>query len=366
MSYSATATSIRNKASTLTDAISQISKINFDSVWKGPAHDGLTNALNDAVNRLKKEYDVINAFASILDNVQVYKNNYGRIQSLVSQYNNIPNTQANLETKKSIYSSWENLVSENKTLKTKINNALSAIGTESVDIKTINANISSTANYVVDVQALLAKFDSRELKKLDTGDSLYNYVSENEVRTILTNIQNNYSGREAAVNSALAMLNIAAEQGFKLDYEHKATNPYVPYVPTAQVASGVDCNPFASWVVDKGTPGGFQWRPVDSFKSVGTSINYEDAKPGDVFVVKDEENGHVGVIIQNNPEEQTFICAEASGENVGIILQTRKYSTMKNTGYSVKDMTNVYNGTESTYREIFEKYVNMETYQREF
>ena len=232
MSYSTTASSIRNKASSLTDAITQLSQINFDSIWKGAAHDGLTNALSDAINRLRQEYDVVNAFASILDSVQLYKDNHRKIQSLVSQYNNTPNTQENLSYKKNLYSSWESLVSENKTLKTKINNALSAIGTESVDIKTININVTSTASYIVDIQALLAKFDSKQLKKLDTGDSLYNYVSETEVRTILTNIQNNYSGREAAVNSALAMLNIAAEQGFKLDYEHKATNPYVPYVPT--------------------------------------------------------------------------------------------------------------------------------------
>ena len=240
-----------------------------------------------------------------------------------------------------------------------------AVSSESITID-FGAMTNGNLNYVIDVHALLDIYKSGKLTKLPDGASLYKYVPEEQVLQMLSKIQTQYSGREAAVNSALAMLNIAAEQGFKLDYEHKATNPYVPYVPTAQVASGVDCNPFASWVVDKGTPGGFQWRPVDSFKSVGTSINYEDAKPGDVFVVKDEENGHVGVIIQNNPEEQTFICAEASGENVGIILQTRKYSTMKNTGYSVKDMTNVYNGTESTYREIFEKYVNMETYQREF
>lgn len=366
MGYSSLASSIRSKTSTLSDAATAISAIDFDSIWKGAAHDNMTGALDAAVKELKSEVAILNSFASVLDSVQLYKDNRGEISSLVSQYNNTPNTQAYIETKKYLYNAWYNLVNENKTLKTKIINALSAFDSETIDINSISINLGTTTNYVLDIQSLLAKFESGQLRKMDTGDSLYKYVSEAEVRAILTNIQNNYSGREAAVNSALAMLSIAADQGFKLDYEHKATNPYVPYVPTAQVASGVDCNPFASWVVDKGTPGGFQWRPVESFKSVGTSINYEDAQPGDIFVVKNDVAGHVGVIIQNNPEDGTFICAEASGQNVGIILQTRSYSSMKKTGYSVKDMTNVYNGTESTYRPIFEKYVNMETYEREF
>ena len=138
-------------------------------------------------------------------------------------------------------------------------------------------------------------------------------------------------------------------------------------MPTAQLASGIDCNPFTSWVVDKGVEDGFKWRPVESFKSVGEKIQYENwntAQPGDVFVTVNDSGKHVGVIIENHPESGTFVCAEASGSIAGIILQTRSYKSLRSSGYSIQDMTNVYNGTENTNRDAFNSHVNWETYQR--
>ena len=72
----------------------------------------------------------------------------------------------------------------------------------------------------------------------------------------------------------------------------------------------------------------------------------------------------VGVIIENDPSTSTFICAEASGSKAGIILQTRTYSSLKKNEYQIRDMTNVYNGTENTNRSEFNKHVNWQTYQR--
>ena len=40
-----------------------------------------------------------------------------------------------------------------------------------------------------------------------------------------------------------------------------------------------------------------------------------------------------------------------------ITIKTRTYSAMKGGGYQVRDMTNVYNGTEDTYRPIFDQYI---------
>ena len=116
------------------------------------------------------------------------------------------------------------------------------------------------------------------------------------VEGIILDIQKKYSGREAAVNAGLAILKLASDAGIKLNYEHAGTAGTYPYVRTSSVATGVDCNPYVSWGLDKGVDGGFQWRPVGSFKSVGTTIPYEEwyrAQPGDVVV----SDGHVGIMV---------------------------------------------------------------------
>ena len=64
--------------------------------------------------------------------------------------------------------------------------------------------------------------------------------------------------------------------------------------------------------------------------------------------------GHVGIIIENDPANNRFVVAEAKGQDVGIVLNYRTYSNLRGGGYSIRDMTNVYNGTENTDRACFE------------
>lgn len=143
------------------------------------------------------------------------------------------------------------------------------------------------------------------------------------------------------------MLKLAADKGVNLDYKHQGTTVSAPYVPTSVVVNGVDCNPWTSWVVDKGTKRGFQWRPVDGFHSVGERLNnWTKAQPGDVFV----NDGHVGVIIENNPQKNNFVIAHASGTRIGIVLQNKSYSELQGGGYEIRNMTSVYNGTQNTDR----------------
>ena len=366
MGYSELASSIRSNADVLTNSITTLRGLNFSSIWQGAASDNLITLLNQAIAKLSAEHSLLNSFASILDNVQKYKDNKTKINNLISQYNSIPNTQANRSKKSDLSTAISNLKTDNEELKQNIINALSSVSVDVLDANVIAANMVTQTSYEIDVNSLLAQYRAG-LRKLADGDSLYNYVSEEQVLAGLQDIQNRYSGREAAVNSALYILKLAADCGIKLDYQHKGTTGYDPYVPTAQLASGIDCNPFASWVVDKGTENGFQWRPVGSFKSVGQAIPYENwssAQPGDVFVVSNDTQGHVGIIIENHPETGTFVCAEASGSQVGIILQTRSYASLRGTGYSIQDMTNVYNNTENTNRAAFDPYVDWSTYRR--
>ena len=365
MGYSSIATSIRSKNSVVSESVSAISSISFSGNWKGAAYEGLTSKLNDLLKKFKAEQDNVLKYANALDKLQKYKDN----KKLISEYKSKLSSYPTTAKYKNIRNQYSNAISTtektNASLRKEIVDIMSSFGAVSTESITLDlgAITNGNVNYTVDVHALLEIYKSGNLKKLADGESLYQYVPEEQVLQMLSNIQTQYSGREAAVNSALLILSLAAEHNVKLDYEHKGTAGIEPYVPTAQVASGVDCNPFASWVVDKGTENGFQWRPVGSFKSVGTTIpstNWDQAQPGDIFV----SEGHVGVIIENDSSTKTFICAEASGSTAGIILQTRTYSSLKDKDYQIRDMTNVYNGTENTNREAFDPYVNWDTYQR--
>lgn len=365
MGYSSIATSIRNKNKTVTESVNAISDISFSSNWKGSAYESLTSKIEELLEKIKKEQENVLKYAEGLDKLQKYKDNKKTISNYKSKLASYPTTAKY----KNIRSQYSNAISNgeknNASLRREIVNIMSSFGAISSESITIDfgAMTNGNLNYVIDVHELLNIYKSGKLTKLPDGASLYKYVPEEQVLQMLSNIQTQYSGREAAVNSALLMLSLAAQNNVKLDYEHKGTKGQEPYVPTKEVASGVDCNPFASWVVDKGTKNGFQWRPVGCFKEVGTTIpqsSWNQAQPGDVFV----SDGHVGVIIENDPATSTFICAEASGSNAGIILQTRTYSSLKKNQYQIRDMTNVYNGTENTNRAAFNPYVNWETYQR--
>lgn len=384
MGYSVLATNVRNKLTGLDDSITALNNVSFDGVWKGSAKDSLTSSLEDLITKLNIERSKVDAYAGLLDNLQAYKDNKLMIAALQSQLYSIPATEENAYKRSYLSSLIQENTAANEQLKVSLQNAFSSFGSVGVELNLVTYTVPTNAEYLVDVQELKAMYDNRwgdadgisgnPLTKLANGESIYDYynqVDENGnviegsgkayVEGLITSIQETSSGREAAVNCALTMLKLAADQGVKLDYEHKGTMGIEPYVPTSEVASGVDCNPFASWVVDKGTENGFQWRPVGEFKYVGETLSdWTQAQPGDVFV----NDGHVGIIIENDPETGTFTCAEASGTEVGIILQTRSYSSMQSKGYQVQDMTNVYNGTENTDRAIFNQYVNWDTYER--
>lgn len=376
MGYSAIVSLIKGKQTCINDTATKIESISFDSVWSGGAHDNLTSSLKIVVNNLKNQDATLSSFCTGLTLLQSYKDNKEKIASLTAAYNYLPNEEENASQRSTLSSEINSITRVNNQLRKSITEIMDSIGVvSSTDVKKVSINCD--IEYAYEAQELKEIYNSG-LSKLGNRESLYTYYDQYDedgnlvlsgkdyVEGVITNVQNNYSGREAAVNSALAMLQLAADKGVKLDYEHKGTTGIEPYVPTSQVASGVDCNPWTSWCVDKGTPGGFQWRPVESFKSVGETLDdWAKAQPGDVFVIKNDTQGHVGIIIENNPETGEFLCAEARGDELGIMTNTRTYKSMQSQGYQVQDMTNVYNGTENTNRAIFDQYVNWETYQRQ-
>lgn len=384
MGYSALASTLKTQLSELTYLTTDVKAISFDSIWSGSAHDGLTTTLNDVISKVEKQKSNIQKFAETLELLQKYKDRKEKISSLKNEYSRLADTDENRNAKINLSSLINTLSVSNAQLKTNIINSLSGFDSVSseVEIVTYDPSVEDYGQFIVDVDSLVAAYANNRsttnpddpLRMLTKG-SLYDYYNSYDengnviegsgkayVEGLILDIQKKYSGRDAAVNSALAILQLAADKGIKLDYEHKGTSGYEPYVPTAQVASGVDCNPFVSWCVDKGVEGGFQWRPVGNFQSIGTKIDREDwntAKPGDLL----SSEGHIIMIVDNDPENGTFTIAHASGSTRGILIEEKPYTSFSS--YSVRDMTAVYSGEEDTDRwKSFSKYVDPNTYQR--
>lgn len=397
--YKETSTNLNNNNTAMSTAIGDAKALNYNGVWSGTSHNTLTTALNDTLTKADKALQDLENFSAAMDLLDQYKANKEKIEKLTAERDSIsvPDAEkfpaeaaAAAARINELNAQITELTEKNKSLRVDIEARLSLFTEISVSLDLIVYDVKNTQQYmdfVFDIYELKAKYDNRwgdkdgitgdPLTKLGDKSSLFNLYNELDengnpikgtgkayIEGIITQIQNEYSGREAAVNCALAMLQLAADKGVKIDYHAHGTDAD-PYTSTADVALGVDCNPFTGWVVDKGTPGGFQWRPVGNFKSVGETLeDWTQAQPGDVFVVSNGSSNHVGVIIENNPETKEFICAEAKGQDVGIVLNTRTYQNLDSGGYQIRDMTNVYNGTENTNRECFEATINKEGFER--
>lgn len=374
MSYSQTAIKGTNESVNLEKTQKGIGSLTFDLIWSGSAATALTGALSSITNKLNAERAKLNGFFNALSLLDQYKQNKETIAKLKFQLMCIPDDEKHASERAAIQAQISQLEQENQALRSQIQNILSQITPIGSSTSLVAHNVEF--NYITSVEELLAAYDRvltdeekaagkkilYQLKGGATLDSFYNSVDANGnviegsgfqyITSILNTVQNTYSGREAAVNTALVLLKLASDKGVKLDYKHQGTNSN-PYVSTAFVMNGVDCNPWTSYCVDKGTPDRFQWRPVTGFFSVGSGIEYENwsqAQPGDVMV----SQGHVGIIIENDPANNRFVVAEAKGSEIGIVLNYRGYGELRGGGYSIRDMTNVYNGTENTDRKAFE------------
>lgn len=374
MGYVQTSTKGKNEATNLESSQKNIGSLTFDLIWSGSAATSLISSLSNITNKLNMERAKLEGFFQALDLLGKYKQNKETIARLKFQLMCIPDTEKNSGERAALQAQINQLEQENQALRGQIEGLLSQITPVGSETNLVAHNVEF--NYVAGVDELLALYDHRlteaekaagigflrQLKGNSRLDTFYNQVDENGnvikgsgyqyITGILNTVKNTYTGREAAVNTALVLLKLASDKGLKLDYKHQGTNQN-PYVSTAYVMNGVDCNPWTAYCVDKGTPTRFQWRPVTGFLSVGTGIPYENwsqAQPGDVMV----NQGHVGIIIENDPANNRFVVAEAKGQDVGIVLNYRAYSNLRGGGYSIRDMTNVYNGTENTDRACFE------------
>ena len=383
MDYTQTATNGNNALSNLEAINNSMRNMAFDMIWSGKAQVNLVGKLTNLLSQADAEKSKLNSYFGALNDLELYKQNKENINSLSAKLYFIPDDEKHSGERSAIISQIQELKNKNAELKSKIESVMSSINSIGSAVNLVSYDVNF--NYITDVNELLNRYDytltaeekaagQTFLNQLKGGQSLasyYNFVDENGntiegsgyqyIINVMTSVQNSYSGREAAVNSALAMLKLASDKNVKLDYVHKGTSGQNPYVRTSDVITGVDCNPWTSYCVDKGTPNGFQWRPVTGFYGVGENLtDWTKAQPGDVFV----NSGHVGIIIENDPANNRFVVAEAKGQEVGIVLNERSYNNLKSGGYSIRDMTNVYAGTENTNRSAFDEYIDMSNYER--
>lgn len=187
-------------------------------------------------------------------------------------------------------------------------------------------------------------------KKLDKNGVKFD--ANSYVNKMMGFIQSNFSGREAAVNSVLFVLSLAASKGVMLDYNNKGTNSSSIEISTEDVLSGIACNGFVSWAIAQGCGDTFQWRSVEGFRGdeagveAGPQIELSVAQPGDIFVndlASGGEGGHVGFIVANDPVNKVFVVAHARSDGKGVVLETKSYDYFNTNDYHVRDMGQFYN-----------------------
>ena len=341
MDYSTLATSIGNKKTELSTTVQNIENIQFDSIWTGGSSEKLTGDLKTILENIKSQEENITTFIAALQYLQTYKTNKERLQGLQVILNSTSN-MVDDNSKSQLQSEISNLSSLNNSYRQSIKGLLSSITPISSTASLVNYTISGT-DYILDINEFYELFENNELTKIpDSGkSSLYDYYSKEEVEAVLANIKENYSGREATVNSALAIMKLASDAGVKLDYDWGGGHSTV--TSTDSVATGVDCSAFASWAINQGSTETFSTRTTSGLINTGTKIDYSDAQVGDILVYRSGDSGHVVLVVENNPETETFLVAEANGSSEGVILKERSYSSLQSGAYQARDLTSIYN-----------------------
>ena len=344
MSSSDITKSVGKFSSSFSDSVGKIDASPLKDAWSGEAATTVNDDLQTAMDAVNKINDQIEKFKSILEEVDKLKELKDEIDSLQKRIDDlagyISNASEDTDTsswaseKQAKESELKKKQDEYDKLKEKIKGELGEFESISSQISPKTAEslgVDIAPDYIVDLNEMLAMFNSGQLSKIsDEGsDSLYNYYSKDEIEAKLNSIKSKYSGRDAAVNCALTVMGMAAAKGLKLDYDWGGGHTDVTSLDA--IASGVDCSAFASWAINQGSPGTFHTMTTYGLIDQGSREDYEDAKKGDILVM----------IVDNDPETQQFLVAEASGSDTGVILQTRSYSSISGS-YQARDLSSIY------------------------
>lgn len=341
MDYSSVARSISTNLKPFTSVVSKINGLSFDGTWSGDAHDTLTKNLKTTLDKIKKQQDAINTYIGALEDLQTYKDNKEKIESLKSEYNGL-DSEKYASRRNQISGEISSLENTNTSLKSSIQSSLKSISSVSTEFSLVNyVPDESYDGYIVDLHDFLNLFQSGSLTKISdndpNSDSLFDYYTEEQVNSRLNQIKSHYVGRDAAVNCALGIMEMAADVGKKLDYDWGGGHGGDGITSTAEVAAGSDCSAFATWAINQGIT---TREPIGPYGllNYGKQTSFEYAQRGDILVSSE----HVVMIIDNDPETQQFLVAEANGSNTGVIMQTRSYSALSGV-YQARDLSSLYN-----------------------
>ena len=98
MDYNNIAANIISELNNFKSEISSLSNKNFDGYWTGPAHDNLTNKLNNAIKNLEIQLSLVNSYANALRNLDYYKSKGNEISNL--DYNSNSSRVTNLQAER--------------------------------------------------------------------------------------------------------------------------------------------------------------------------------------------------------------------------------------------------------------------------
>lgn len=342
MSYSSIASSIRTSLNELKVLSTNVKNINFDSVWGGDAHSRLTTNLKNVISKANIECTNLSNYATALDLLDEYKAKKEEVERLKSRLASLPSDEEYDGERAELRQKINTLENELKSLKARIQAMIKFSGNaaeyELVSFQ-VDENSYKDFTYIVDLDNLLGLAENNMLVTLSDDETLYKYYSQEEINNTLSSIKEKYSGREAAVNCTLAMMQMAADVGKKLKYGN-SRNVY-------DIAIRSDCSVFASWAVNQGTENGdFTKKNVIKLADSGKRYKYyEEAKPGDVLyhLGSDRSKYHATFLVQNDTENKKVIIAEASSVRNGVRLREMSYATLQRLEYRAVNMSAYYN-----------------------
>ena len=169
MSYKTQANHISRNNTIFVNSLTTIKTIDFDSIWKGPAKDALTSALVKTVEALNSLSSDLDTYVSALQELETYKTRKEKITALRSEYSSIPNKKIYNRKRNKLSSQISSLVSENSTLRKSIEAKINSISSSTYDEKVMEHLVLElrriNTSLIVDINELLAKFQSNSLKK---------------------------------------------------------------------------------------------------------------------------------------------------------------------------------------------------------
>ena len=263
-------------------------------------------------------------------------------------------------------------------------------------------------DYLERLDSLMEKQKSLPALKYDRGNkkqqqTLYKEIAKQEgfldengkpdvnkaqalVEARLQEVSEQYEGRAATCMTALTLMEIAADYGYKLAYCGTGGTENPSHLAKGiDPASHSDCCNWVSWNLDKGNPRDMyslnvkqlrgysrEARPSDHNQTCIDTRNTRDVtqlRPGDpiVHTVDGDQNKHTALIQATvtdpgAPGGGYLIVSEASGHDAGVKLSKITFKQFADDGkggyYTGVNADDVYNGTSDAYDPYLYDYLN--------